>query len=213
MKKLIFLAFIVFSQFSFALETSPYEEGLHYNILDPIYDTENKNQVIVYEFFGYRCPHCANFQHYMRDLKKRLPKYAKIVLVPVGFNPSWKVFSQSYYTAQTMGILDKSHQAMFDALHKEHVKFRSLEDIAQWYAKNFGIDKAKFLSTANSFMVDGLVTRANNMAAKMKVASTPKLVIDGKFDPVPKVLKSNTALVDITLNLVELRAKEKGIIQ
>ena len=168
MKKILLICLIFSSTAIFAQSntsnnaSSPYLEGVHYKNITPTYATDNDKQVVVYEFFGYKCPHCASFQPYMKSLHKDLPDYVKVIRVPLGFNPSWKVLAQGYYTAQSLGILEKSHQGMFDALHKQRKQFRSIEDIADWYVSEYNVDKKEFLATANSFMIVAFVNHAIN---------------------------------------------------
>ena len=210
---LICLLFSCAAVFAQSNATSPYLEGMHYKKITPIYATDNDKQVVVYEFFGYPCPHCANFQPYMKSLHKGLPDYVKVIRVPLGFNPSWKVLAQGYYTAQSLGVLEKSHQSMFDALQKQHKKFRSIEDLADWYVTEYNVDKKEFLATANSFMIDGMISKGNNIAVKMKITNTPKLVINGKFMPEITALGSNDAVIELTRYLIQQEAKSMGLIE
>lgn len=208
------LTFGLFSvQAQTASKPQAYNEGLQYTVLDPVYDTDNKEQVVVYEFFGYKCPHCAHFQPYVRPWHEKLPKYVKFVRVPVVFQPGWDILAKAYHTAETMGIAEKTHQAMFDAIHKKHIRFRSIEQIAQWYFENFGVDKEAFLSTANSFMIDSKMRQVNNMMRTMKITSTPTLIINGKYKPNVKALGSNNALLDMATFLVDKEAKAMGLIK
>lgn len=214
MKKVFILSLLISCSIVVAQEntTPPYLAGLHYKNITPIYTTENDKQIIVYEFFGYKCPHCASFQPYMKSLHKDLPKYVTVIPVPLGFNPTWRVLAQGYYTAQSLGIIEESHQAMFDALHKQGKKFRSIEDIADWYVSEFDVDKKEFLATANSFMIDNMINKGNNLAVKMKIPNTPKLVINGKFMPEVTTLGSNDAVVELTRHLIKQEAKSMGLI-
>jgi thiol:disulfide interchange protein DsbA len=147
----------------------------------------------------------------LKTLKEKMPKNAKIQRVPLGFNPTWKIFARVFYTAQSLGVLEQSHLALFDALHEKHIKFRSLEDVADWYVTNYKVDKETFLSTAKSFMIDGMVSKGNNAAIKMKVRNTPTLVINGKYFPEKKALGSNEALIDLTLFLIEKEVKNLNL--
>jgi len=208
---------LIFGLGSTQAQTTPkpqaYNEGLQYTVLDPAYDTENKKQVVVYEFFGYKCPHCASFQPYINPWHKKLPEYIKLVRVPVVFQPGWDILAKAYHTAETMGIAEKTHKAMFDAIHKKHIRFRSIEEIAEWYFENFGVDKDAFLSTANSFMIDSKMRQANNMLRTMHVTSTPTLIINGKYKPNVKALGSTSALLDMATFLADKEAKAMGLIQ
>ena len=215
MNKLIILLLVSFPFVGFSQEPVKaqvtYEEGLHYTLLDPIFDTESQDQVIVYEFFGYKCPHCASFQLYAEPWAKKLPKNVKLVRVPVVFQPGWDVLAKAYYTAETMGIIEKTHQAMFNAIHKEHKRFRTIEDVADWYAQNFNVDKEAFISTANSFMIDSKIRQSNNMMRKMKITSTPSIIINGKYKPNKKTLGSNAALLELATYLSNKEVKTMGL--
>ena len=211
---LIFSVFSVFSQSNNnAVKQQPYSKDLHYTELNPAFETENKEQVIVYEFFGYKCPGCSGFQPFIKPWHKKLPKHIKLVRIPVIFQPGWDIFAKAYHTSETMGIIEKTHQAMFDAIHKQRKNFRSIEDIAQWYADNFSVDKEAFLSTANSFMIDSKIRQSNNMMRKMNIRTTPSLVINGKYKPNVKALGSNTALLDMATYLSTQEAIDMGLIK
>ncbi len=211
MKQITLIVLLLCCSFAIAQSSSAYQEGLHYKTIEPAYTPDDNKHVIVYEFFGYKCPHCANFQPYMKSLHEKLPPYVKVIRVPLGFSGAWKVLAQGYYTAQVMGILEKSHQAMFDAIHKQHKKLRSIEDVAQWFADNYGVDKNKFLETAKSFSVDSMIKKGNNIAVKVQALRTPKLVINGKFMPDAGTIGSYDGLIELTLELAEQEAQDMGL--
>lgn len=189
----------------------PYEEGIHYNKLARPYDTGDKDHVVVYEFFGYTCPHCSNFQPYMGPWHKRFPDNVKLTRVPVVFHPTWEPYARAYHTVEMMGVAEKTHQAMFDAIHKERKRMRSIEDLAQWYHDKFGVDKDEFLSTAKSFAVESKLGQAERMRAAMNVTSTPTLVIDGKYKPEPRALGSHKAVIQASDYLIQRSLQEKGL--
>ena len=211
--KQIILILLVSSIFAVSglANSQSYTSGLQYTELNPAYETGNDEQVIVYEFFGYKCPHCASFQAFMKPWHNKLPKHVKLVRIPVVFQPGWDILAKAYYTAETMGIAEQTHQAMFNALHKEHKIFRTIEDIGSWYADNFSVDKEAFISTANSFMIDSKVRQSNNLMLKMKISSTPSLVINGKFKPNPKALGSTAALLEMTSYFSNQEAVRMGL--
>lgn len=188
-----------------------YISGTHYTELESTFGTDNDKQVIVYEFFGYKCPHCSNFQTYMKPWHNKLPKNVKLVRIPVVFQPGWDILAKAYYTAETMGIIEKTHQPLFDAIHKQRKNFRSIEDLASWFESEFSVDKAAFLSTANSFMIDSKVRQGNNMMVKMKITSTPALVVNGKYKPNVKALGTIPAMLDLVSHLSSIEAKSMGI--
>ncbi|WP_154223969.1 thiol:disulfide interchange protein DsbA/DsbL [Marinicella rhabdoformis] len=184
-----------------------YQAGIHYTVLNPAWDTETEDEVVVYEFFGYLCPHCYSFQPYMKAFEQRKKDNVKLVRVPVVFQPIWKIYAQAYYTAESMDLLEKSHNAFFEAIHQHKKQFRTIEQIADWYASSFGVDKDKFLSTANSFMIDGMIRKGDQMMRQMQVQSTPTVVVNGKFKPNAKQLKTREGMMDLVDYLIDAESK------
>jgi thiol:disulfide interchange protein DsbA len=157
-----------------------WKEGLHYFTIDPPVATSSPGKVEVLEAFSYACPHCAHFQPYADEIKAKLPKQATFVYLPVVFNPSWEPFARAFYASQAMGSLDKTHQALFDALHRDKKPVRSLEDIGTFFS-TLGVDEKNFLSTAKSFVVEGnLANGAKNLGA-YGIDSTPTIIVNGKY--------------------------------
>lgn len=189
------------SQVAQVADAAKFQAGIHYRVINPAYETES-DEVIVYEFFGYTCPHCATFEPYMKKLEKELPENSKIVRVPVVFGKQWQPFAQAYYTFEALGITDKAHGPMFDAIHQHRKQFRTIDEIAVWASSSFDVDKEKFLSTAKSFMVDGQVRKGMQMLQAMGVTSTPTLVTNGKFVPNNNAIKSRNDILEITKQMV-----------
>ncbi|MBL4773589.1 MAG: hypothetical protein JKX98_08320, partial [Alcanivoracaceae bacterium] len=126
-------------------EGSPYKLGKDYDLLKSPYATENTEQVVVYEFFGYTCPHCFYFEPFMDKWLETIPQHAKLQRVPLNFQQGWANLQQAYLTAEVMGITEKSHTKLFEAIHNEHKRFNSIDELAEWYSQVLAIDKGEFL--------------------------------------------------------------------
>lgn len=163
-----------------AAAPAPWEAGKNYFVIDPPQPTASGSKIEVLEVFSYACPHCAHFQPYAQQLKQSLPAYASFQYMPAVFQPAWEPFARAFYAAQSLGVLDKTHQALFDALYTEQQPLRSLDDLAGFYAAH-GVDKAKFLSAANSFEVESKLTRAREIVMKDGIDGTPSIVVNGKY--------------------------------
>ncbi len=172
-----------------AVITSPawsqFEEGMHYERIEgpPIDSTADHVEVV--EVFSYLCPHCSTFQPYVGPWEKDLPESTSFRRVPVSFNPSWRAFAQAYYTAEVLGILDQSHEALFTALHTNRRPIRSMADLADFHA-GFDVDADRFESTAESFAVQSRMRSGDADLAKWGVRSTPTLVINNKYRVSPR---------------------------
>ena len=97
-----------------------------------------------------------------------------------GVQPEWEPYARAYYTAESLGVLDKTHQALFDALHRDHLPMRTIDDLADFYAQH-GVDKAKFLATSGSFEVESKLSRAAQIVKADGVDGTPSIVVNGKY--------------------------------
>lgn len=157
-----------------------WEAGKNYFLIDPPQPTASGNKVEVLEVFSYACPHCAHFQPYAEQLKASLPAYASFDYMPAVFTPTWEPTARAFYTAQSLGVLDKTHQALFDALHRDHLPMRSIDDLSAFYAQH-GVDKAKFLAASGSFEVESKLARARDLVRKYGVDGTPSIVVNGKY--------------------------------
>ena len=163
-----------------ATPTPNWVEGTNYFVIDPPQPTATGDKVEVLEVFSYACPHCAHFQPYAERLKQSLPAGAVFGYMPAIFNASWEPFARAYYTAESLGVVDQTHQAMFDALHRDHLPMRTIDELADFYAQH-GVDRAKFLATSGSFEVESKLSRASQIVKADGVDGTPSIVIDGKY--------------------------------
>lgn len=192
MKKLITKSCLVFALTFFGLNTAmaagdhaghnhgDLMGGVEYkNIPVPQSIAPHKKQVI--EVFGYTCPHCYNLEP---SLHKWLDKKADDVhfeRMPVVFNhPNWIFMARVFYTAKELGVLDKSHNAFFDALHRDKKELFTPEKIAQFFTQ-FGVKEDDFLSMFKGFKVDQLVRRAAKLTRDYGIEGVPSIVVNGKY--------------------------------
>lgn len=192
-------------------EAAPkWQAGTSYQLIDPPQPTATGDKIEVLEVFSYACPHCAHFQPQAERLKASLPANAQFRLLPADFHPNWVTFARGFYTAQALGLVEKTHQAMFDAIYRDNRPMNSLGAIADFYAEN-GADKAGFLSTAQSFVIDGDLAHGHAMEMKYGVDSTPTLIVNGKYRIVANGEQKIgfAQMVDIALYLVAQEAAGK----
>lgn len=180
LRSLILAAGFVLASAATAADAPKWEAGKHYAVIDPPVATSTGDKVEVLEVFSYACPHCAHFQPFADKLKAGLPKNAEFTLMPADFQPRWVMFARGFYTAKSMGLLDKTHQAMFDAIYRDNLPLATPDQIADFYAEH-GADKKTFESTSQSFVVEGQLEQIRGREAAYGVDSTPTLIINGKY--------------------------------
>lgn len=163
-----------------AQDAAAWQEGTHYFAIDPPQPVSTGSKVEVLEVFSYACPHCASFQPYVGEIDESLPAGAQLRQLPAIFNPSWESFARAYFTAQSLGVLESTHQQLFDALHVEHRQMRDFDALADFYAAR-GVDKDRFITTAHSFEVENKLAGARAQLPKLGIEGTPTMIVNGKY--------------------------------
>jgi thiol:disulfide interchange protein DsbA len=174
-----------------------YVEGTDYVVLEqPQATTVPAGKVEVMEVFSYACPFCDKFQPVMHKLERNLPRNAQIVFLPASFNPSedWPMFQRAYFAAQSLGIANRAHQAVYDAVWKtgelaiedqgtNRLKnpLPSIEDAARCYSRLTGVSQQAFLNAARSFGVETQMREADAQIEAMQIPGTPCIVVAGKY--------------------------------
>lgn len=156
-------------------------EGVDYTVLPEPQPTFGTGGIEVAEVFAYTCIHCANLQPTINTWKTTLASDVRFRYVPGAFGGPSDNFARGFFAAETMGLLDKTHDGVFKAFFVDR-KFQtgSLEEIADHYASQ-GADREAFLSTMNSFAVTAKVNRARQFAQRTNVQATPTMIINGKY--------------------------------
>ncbi|MGD8379257.1 MAG: thiol:disulfide interchange protein DsbA/DsbL [Gammaproteobacteria bacterium] len=205
MKRLL-LAMMAVSAFAFgglALAADNLQAGTDYEAVDPPQPTNvASGQIEVIEFFSYACPHCYAFEPYLEDWSKSRPDNVVLTRIPAVFNGGeWEVTAQSYYTEQALGTMDKTHQALFDYIHKDHKPMRTKADAAAFFEQH-GVSEKEFSQAWDSFSVDSDMRRAAAMAKRYQITGVPTMVVNGKYrvdaemaHNFPNLLKTVSALV------------------
>ncbi len=162
---------------TFACNAAP-QVDVEYKLIKPPQPVAG-GKIEVIEFFSYACPHCAEFEPALQGWLKRKPKDVDYKMVPMVFRDQWKPPAKLYYTLETMGIVDKYHQRVYDAFGQG--KELVTDQAVKAWAKEAGIDAAKFDATYDSFAVDTNVERAKKIGRAYGVQFTPSLAVNGKY--------------------------------
>lgn len=152
----------------------------YFDVNPPLLVTET-NKVEVVEVFNYFCVHCAHFQPLVDQWRKKLDTTkVQFVYLPATFNPPFTLLAKGYYTAASMGIAEKTHQGVFDAIHTRNMPTTNFDQVADVYA-SLGVSRDSFLKASESFIVATQTRRANDLITRYRVDSTPTLIVAGKY--------------------------------
>jgi thiol:disulfide interchange protein DsbA len=179
------------------VDSGKWVEGKNYFLIEPPQPTSHPGKVEVTEVFSYACPACNQFHATMDQLAASLPANAVVTYLAASFRPdeNWPLFQRAFYAAQALGVVEKTHDAMFDAAWKTgelatydlqagkpkpREAWPTLDDVAKFYAK-YGVDPKQFIGVANSFSINTQMKRADDLMKAYAVDSTPTIIVNGKY--------------------------------
>lgn len=158
-----------------------FEAGTHYALVTPALPGAEQGKATVVEFFWYGCPHCFKFEPTLQAWLKNKPDYVEFERIPAIFNnPKWQLHAQAFYTAELLGVLDKVHQPLFDAIHVQHKRMDTREAIRELF-ESYGVDGKEFEATFDSFAVQSKVNRAADLTRRYGVDGVPAMAVNGKY--------------------------------
>ena len=161
-------------------QSDTYEEGRNYQRIVPSQPTDGNGKIEVVELFWYGCPHCYRFQPYITRWAKNKPADVVYRRMPAILGEHWALLARAFYTAEALGITDRIHQPLFDAIHAEKRRMDSEDAIMAFFAEH-GVSNDAFRKTFNSFAINAKVNRAREMSRRYQAEATPSVVINGKY--------------------------------
>ena len=179
-----------------------FEAGVHYEVLPIPVETEDPQLVEVVEIFSYGCVHCFTFDPAIEEWRARQAPDIQFRRVPAIFNETWALFAQAYYTAEVLGVSDKVHEPIFQAVHTHSIDLRDPTLMAALFAETAQVDPAEFARVFNSFSVRSRVQQATANGRTYRVTGVPSIVVNGKYRVDARMAGSNTIMLQVVDYLV-----------
>jgi thiol:disulfide interchange protein DsbA len=157
------------------------EQGVHYKLLKPAQPTNvAPGKVEVVEVFWYACGHCYVLEPKLEawDRKGR-PANAQLVRLPATWNTLLKTHARLFYTAELLG-----KQSLNPEIWREiNVKRNRLDtpEAIEAFFTSRGVSKADFQKAFSGFAIDSKVMKAEDLNRRYKIASTPTVIVNGKY--------------------------------
>lgn len=182
----------------------PPQAGNEYRVLSEPQPTDG-DKIQVIEFFSYGCPHCNDFRPIIDEWEANAGDNVEVTHVPVTFGrDSWVLLARAYYVAESLGVTDKTHPAVFEALHSKRMRLSQPEQVADLYA-SVGVNREDVMDAFDSFVVDMKVRRAEKMVRNYGIQRTPSIAVAGRYVTDPTAAGSQEGM----LNVVEYLLKER----
>ncbi|HEY9531161.1 MAG TPA: thiol:disulfide interchange protein DsbA/DsbL [Burkholderiales bacterium] len=169
----------------------------------PPVPVEGTNKIEVIEFFWYGCIHCYNLEPALESWLKTLPNDVEFRRVPAVFNERWGLDASIYYAMEALGLVDKLHRPLFDAIHKNRLRTDNQQAFSEWLTQQ-GVDAKKFIETVQSFGVRSKTRRAVQLTVAYKVDGTPAMAVHGRY-----TVPAQANVFQVVDSLVDRVRKEK----
>jgi thiol:disulfide interchange protein DsbA len=186
LRRLFVLALLLLPWFANAQALPAPRLGVDYFVLADVQPTYRNGKIEVAEVFSYACVHCAHFQPKVDAWLQQQAKAGRLKdlrweYVPAVFGGVWNNFAKAYLVAEKTGVVKRTHNAVFKAIHEERaLQTGSLEEIADLYAR-FGVDRNNFLAALNEPLLNDQLKLARDFALRGGVEGTPTLIVAGKY--------------------------------
>jgi thiol:disulfide interchange protein DsbA len=205
-KKMSWMNRLIIACSLLALQPALAEWGEGWDPVDPpVPTTAASGKIEVLEFFWYGCPHCYDIEP---EMEEWLSKQSAVDfrLVPAPLNEKWAVHSHFYYAAEALGVLDKLHKPLFDAMHKEKKRLFDKQSLID-FAVRQGVDREAFTDAWNSFSVFVKVQQARKLGKRFQLTGVPTIGINGQYKTSASLAGSTEKMFQVMDELIAEESK------
>lgn len=159
-------------------------------------------KVHVTEFFLYTCPHCYHFESALEAWRNQLGDDVVFDRVPVLFGPDGDTYARLYYTEVDLGVVDRLHGQIFDAIHQDGNPLAARAAIRAFLVDH-GVDGAAFDKTFDSPRVNRQVAEVLPTMRRFRVAAVPSMSVAGRYRVSGRTAGSNEKMLDVVDYLID----------
>jgi protein dithiol oxidoreductase (disulfide-forming) len=178
------------------------QQGVHYKLLTPAQPTNvAPGKVEVVEVFWYACGHCYLLEPKLEAWsRKGKPANAELVRLPATWNNTLKTHARLFYTMELLGKSNLNPEIWREI----NVKGNRLDTPAaiEAFFTSRGVSKADFQKAFAGFAVDSKIMKAEDLNRRYKIASTPTVIVNGKYVTDASMAGSEDKLFEVINALV-----------
>jgi thiol:disulfide interchange protein DsbA len=158
------------------------QTGQQFDAVAQIIPTDAPAKIEVLEIFWYGCIHCYQMEKLLNAWVKKLPADVYFKRVPGLPNASWAPMAKAFYAMETLGVHEKLHPLLFEAIHKQKTLNPADEKAAiEWVIKASGLDRMKVEQAFKSFTINTNLNRAAQLFRASGATGVPSLIVDGRY--------------------------------
>ena len=212
-KKALAILMLSLGSLSFAslsLAEAP-QVGSNFEAVAQPIPTDNAAKIEVMEIFWYGCIHCYHMDAPLNTWVKKLPSDVYFKRMPGLPNASWAPMAKAFYAMETLGVSEKLHTPLFDAVHKSKTLNPTDEKaIIDWMTLQSKMDKVKVEAAFKSFTINTNLNRAAQIFRASGATGVPSLVIDGKYITSSTMNGGNEQALKVADYIIENVRKDKA---
>jgi len=187
------------------------QNGTEFTQTTQVMPTDNPAKIEVTELFWYGCPHCYVLEPQLAAWVKALPKDVTFKRVPGLPRPDWAPMAKAFYVMEALGLSEKLHSKLFDALHKQKAFLPNDEKATiDWITKESGLDRKKVETEFNSFSLNPKLNQAAQIFRASGATGFPSLIIDGKYITSVTMAGGNQEVLNVANYIIENVRKDKA---
>lgn len=187
-----------------AAQVPPFIVGTHYQDLGISGTTGTQPFSDIKVFFSYPCFPCFAFNEILGQWKREMSSAPQVVYVPAIWSEEMRYYAQVFYTAESLGIQESSHQLLFESLHEEELMLTELPILTGIFSL-LGVSQQQFLAAFNSEETLNHVREAEQANLDYRIRSVPALVVDCRYLIAPNSEVGQREMLDVAQYLIDNR--------
>jgi thiol:disulfide interchange protein DsbA len=159
-----------------------FKEGTHFQRIVPAQPTSAApDKVEVLEVFWYGCGNCFALAPAIESWRaKAKPPYVELVRLPAMWNEALRLQARVFYTAEILGKIDELHALLYREVNVKGNALDSVEKIGAFFREH-GVTTDDFQKAFSSVAVEAKLQQADLLNRRLRISTTPSLVINGKY--------------------------------
>lgn len=209
--KNMLLSLILWAGFTASIASADPQMGEQFDQVAQQISTDQPAKIEVMELFWYGCPHCYHMEQPLQAWVKKQPADVYFKRMPALPNASWAPMAKTYFAMQELGVLEKLHSQLFDAIHKAKTLNPADEAAAiDWVTKQGGLDRIKVEKAFKSFALNMQMNKAMQIFRSSGATGVPALIIDGKYITGSSMAGGNEAALQTADFIIQNVRKDKA---
>ena len=201
MKKIL-LSIVLALSLPLTLFAAEYSPGQGYTLIKNPVRTASADKIEVIEIFWYGCPHCFSLEPVTQAWSKTLADDVDFKFLPAVFGRNWLAHAKAFHVADILGVVEKIHAPLFNAIHLDKRRLNSEDDLAEFFAE-YGINEAVFKKQYDSFAVGSRLKQADAKIRAYGARGVPGLIVNGKYLVTAESAGGNNQIYPVVNYLIE----------